>query len=116
MSQSISQAARLARTAHALTICARGTYEQGTENVVAPQVLRAYNELLHRVTAAVGSHLAGDGSFSVEAIVEMMRTLGKDIIKLKKLSGPFSSHKSPHRSRVIGNWPNWTKPLPPRNP
>ena len=39
--------ALLARIAHTLTICARDTYEIGTENVLNPQTLRAYNELLH---------------------------------------------------------------------
>jgi len=57
--QSLSQTARialLARIAHSLTIVARHTYEVGTDNVLEPQVLRSYNELLHRVTGAVVSH------------------------------------------------------------
>jgi hypothetical protein len=60
--ESLSSAAKarlLARIAHSLTVCARYTYEVGTENVLHPQTLRAYNELLHRVTSSVVSHLSG---------------------------------------------------------
>lgn len=32
---------------------AKRTAEVGTENVLEPQILRAYNELLHRVTGSV---------------------------------------------------------------
>jgi hypothetical protein len=60
--QSFSDSARislLARIAHSLTICARDTYEVETDNILEPQVLRSYNELLHRVTGAVVSHALG---------------------------------------------------------
>jgi hypothetical protein len=60
-----------------LTVCARDTYEVGTENVLEPQVLRAYNELLHRVTAAVCDHLSGVEGFSLQTILEMMRAFGQ---------------------------------------
>ncbi len=66
----------LARIAHTLTVCARTTYEAGTENVFEPQLLRSYNELLHRVTAAVQEHASGDAEFSLETIVEMIRQFG----------------------------------------
>src|SRR5690349_4253970 len=46
----------LANLASTLTICARDTYEVGTDRVVQPEMLRAYNELLHRVTGAVRDH------------------------------------------------------------
>ena len=49
--------ALLARIAHMLTICARDTYEIGTENVLNAQMLRAYNELLHQVIGSVISSL-----------------------------------------------------------
>ena len=66
--ESLSHGARialLARIAHSLTICARDTYEVGTDNIVEPQVLRSYNELLHRVTGDVVSHVTGsNGSAS----------------------------------------------------
>src|SRR5271169_1147887 len=71
-----AQIALLARIAHSLTICARDTYEVGTENVLEPQVLRSYNELLHRVTAAVVHHLLGMDGYSVESILEMARAFG----------------------------------------
>lgn len=77
--QSLSRAERtavLARLAHELTICARTTYEVGTENVLEPQVLRSYNELLHRVTAAVREHVVGKESFSLQTILEMVREFG----------------------------------------
>jgi hypothetical protein len=53
----MSQAARtilLSRIPSLLTVCARGTYEVGNDNVIKPQLLRAYSELLHRVTGAYG--------------------------------------------------------------
>lgn len=56
----MSRAARtslLSRIAHLLTVSARGTYEAGTENVLKPHLLRAYNAVLHRVTAAIRDHL-----------------------------------------------------------
>src|ERR1039458_4127761 len=63
--QSLSGSARialLARIAHSLTICAPDTYEVGTDNILEPQVLRSYDELLHRVTGAVVDHVLGRGS------------------------------------------------------
>lgn len=66
----------LARLAHELTICGRTTYEAGTENVLEPQVLRACNELLHRVTAAVRDHILETDGFSLETILEMAREFG----------------------------------------
>lgn len=66
----------LAWIAHTLTICARTTYEAGTENVLEPQLLRSYNELLHRVTAALQEHASGNAEFSLETILEMIRQFG----------------------------------------
>jgi hypothetical protein len=51
--ESLSDAAKtvfLARMAHTLTICARDTYEVGTDDVREAQTLCAYNELLHVVS------------------------------------------------------------------
>jgi hypothetical protein len=76
---SLSLAAKialLARLASELTICARDTYDVGTENVLHPQKLRAYNELLHRVTGSVVSHLTGEKGYSLGTIVEMVREFG----------------------------------------
>ena len=77
--QSLSDSARialLARIAHSLTICARDTYEVGTDNILEPQVLRSYNELLHRVTGAVVDHVLGREGFSLETILEMIQAFG----------------------------------------
>ena len=77
--ESLSDAGRtavLAHIAHALTTCARDTYEVGTRNVLNPQTLRAYNELLHRVTGSVVDHLSGKEGYSLESIVELMRSFG----------------------------------------
>jgi hypothetical protein len=77
--ESLSPAAKialLARIAHTLTVCARDTYEVGTDNVLDPQTLRAYNELLHRVTDSVVSHLSGSQGRSPESVVEMVRSFG----------------------------------------
>jgi hypothetical protein len=67
----------LARLANTLTICARDTYEVGTESVLQPTVLRAYNELLHLVTGAVRDHLTGTDGYSFEDILEMTRAFGE---------------------------------------
>lgn len=55
----------LARLANTLTICARDSYEAGTERVLEPEVLRAYNELLHRVTGVVRDRLSGHEGYSL---------------------------------------------------
>jgi len=68
--------ALLTRIAHTLTICARDTYEVGTEHVLDPETLRAYNELLHRVTGSVLSALSSSPRQSLELIVEMVHSFG----------------------------------------
>jgi hypothetical protein len=70
-----AKTALLARIAHTLTICARDTYEVGTENVLNPQMLRAYNELLHQVIGSVLDRLAGSRE-SVESTIEVIRSFG----------------------------------------
>ncbi len=67
----------LARLASTLTICARDTYEVGTDRVVQPELLRAYNELMHRVTAATLDHVLGREGFSLNDILEMVRAFGE---------------------------------------
>jgi hypothetical protein len=67
----------LAQIAADLTVCARDTYEVGTEVVLDPQALRAYNELLHRVTGAVRDHLLGVEGYSLEAILDLIQAFGK---------------------------------------
>jgi hypothetical protein len=78
--ESLSNAARvifLARVAHLLTVSARGTYEVGTENILKPQLLRAYNELLHRVTGAIRDHLLESKHCTpLEAVLDGMLALG----------------------------------------
>lgn len=71
-----AETALLTRIAHTLTICARDTYEVGTENVLDPQTLRAYNELLHRVTGSVLRPLSSSPRQSLEVIVEMVHSFG----------------------------------------
>jgi hypothetical protein len=82
--ESLSNHARtvlLARLAYTLTICARDTYEAETDRVVKPELLRAYNELLHRVTGATMNHILGsdgDGDgYSLKAILEMLHAFGE---------------------------------------
>jgi hypothetical protein len=66
----------LARLANEPTICARTTYEAGTENVLEPQVLRSYNDLLRRATAAVREHVLETDGFPLETIIEMVSDFG----------------------------------------
>ena len=56
----------LARLASTLTICARDIYEVGTDRVVQPELLRGYNELLHRVTRGGQGPFAGKQRLFVE--------------------------------------------------
>jgi hypothetical protein len=86
--ESLSDKARLeilAGLAHELTICARDTYEVGTDEVRDPRDLRAYNELLHRVTASVVSNLAGSNGFPLESVVEMVRSFGVQRSRVKEM-------------------------------
>lgn len=71
-----SDAAFLASVALMLTICARDTYEAGTDEVLEPRRLRAYNELLHRVISTLRSHLRGEKGYSTETVIEMMQAFG----------------------------------------
>jgi len=77
--ESLSSSSRtelLARIACELTICARDTYEAGTDKVLEPEVLRSYNELQHRVAGAVVHHILGTDGYSLESIIELIRTFG----------------------------------------
>ena len=76
----------LARIAYALTVCARSTYEPGTEKVREPSVLRGYNELMHRVTSCILSHVQGDERFPLEAILQMMREFGAKFDRVDEIN------------------------------
>jgi hypothetical protein len=71
-----AETAVLTRIAHTLTICARDTYEVGTEYVLDPETLRAYNELVYRVTGSVVSPLSSSPGQSLAVIVEMVHSFG----------------------------------------
>ena len=71
-----AKAVLLLRIAHELTVCARDTYEVGTENVLQPQVLRAYNELLHRVTASARDHVLQVPGIPLRGILDMINDFG----------------------------------------
>jgi len=86
---SLSHTARiilLARIAQALTVCARSTYEPGTENILEPKVLRAYNELQHRVTASLLSHVEGVEGMPLESVLEMMQDYGKGLNRVDEIN------------------------------
>jgi hypothetical protein len=68
----------LARLAHELTVAARGTYEVGTENILDPVALRAYNEVQHRITGSLIDHLLRKGGMPLETVLDMIRDFGKD--------------------------------------
>jgi hypothetical protein len=60
--ESLSDDAKIAllvRIAHTLTICARDTYEVGTEEVLNPQILRAgfKTELMPSLSLNIGGYL-----------------------------------------------------------
>jgi hypothetical protein len=77
--KSLSHAARtiiLARIAYELTVCARSTYAFQSETVREPKVLRGYNELQHRVTASLLSHVTGEPGLSLEDVVKLLQEFG----------------------------------------
>lgn len=57
--------------------CARSTYEVGTDRVLQPELLRAYNELLHCVTGAARDQLMKSEGYSLKDILEMLRAFGE---------------------------------------
>ena len=71
-----AKVAFLSRLAHEITVCARSTYEAGTENISEPKVLRAYNELQHRVTGSLRDHILGLKGIPVSVILDIMREFG----------------------------------------
>lgn len=86
--ESLSEDAQTAffdRMAHTLTICALDTYEIGTDNVLNPQILRAYNELLHQVTGSILSRLAGSEE-SVEPTIDMIRSFGIERNRVEEMN------------------------------
>lgn len=52
------------------------TYDVGTDDVLQPKLLRAYNELLHRVTASLRDHIRGENGMSINNVVEMLHDFG----------------------------------------
>src|SRR5271156_2261554 len=81
-----AKTAFLARLAKTLTICARDTYEIGTENVIDSRTLRAYNELQHGVSGAVVSHLSGLEGYSLECVIEMVRLFGVNHGRVREMN------------------------------
>ena len=69
----------LARLAHEITICAREAYAGGMEAEAALQMLRAYNEVQHRVASQLrhlltdDPHRYPDGAF-VDILLEWARS------------------------------------------
>lgn len=72
-SWSNAQKARfLAVLAHELTVCARAAYEVGSTGVSNPVLLRAYNELQHRVTASLRDYQRGKDGTPLSVVLEML--------------------------------------------
>jgi hypothetical protein len=60
-------------------VSARGNYEVGTENIIKQQLLRAYNELLHRITGAIRDHIQeSEHCMPLETVLNMMLALGTE--------------------------------------
>ena len=66
----------LVQISQELTVCARGTYEVGTERVLIPEELRAYNELQHRVTGALVGIVGGQVAMPPSTVLKMLRDFG----------------------------------------
>ncbi|HEY5047033.1 MAG TPA: hypothetical protein VII49_03310 [Rhizomicrobium sp.] len=90
-SWSASKKARfLARLAHELTVCSRGTYEAGTNGVLEPEVLRDFNEIQHRVTGSLRDHLLETRGMSLASVLEMVRSFGIRHHREKVIEGAIS--------------------------
>jgi hypothetical protein len=68
----------LAVLAHELTVSARGTYEVGTNRVLKPELLREFNEIEHRVTASLRSHLRGTAGIPLDIILKILIEFGEN--------------------------------------
>jgi hypothetical protein len=66
----------LAVLAHELTVGARGTYEVGTSGVKDPKLLRAFNEILHRVTASLREYQQGREGIPLSTVLKMLKDFG----------------------------------------
>jgi hypothetical protein len=66
----------LAVLAHEITVCARSTYQVGTTGVSDPEILRAFNEVEHRVTASLRDHLRGTEGIPLPTVLEMLTNFG----------------------------------------
>ncbi len=67
----------LAGLAHGLTVSARITYVPGQPGLSDSELLRSFNEVQHRVTASLQSHLGGEPGMPVAAVVEMLLDFGR---------------------------------------
>jgi len=77
----------LAHISFALTAAARGTYEAGTDNVLNPSALRKYNEIQHRITAAIRDRLDGETDFMpIQDVLDMLDVLGRENEGLKDIA------------------------------
>ena len=66
----------LAILVHELTVCARTTYEVGTDRVVDSKLLRSFNEIEHRVTGALRDHLFKTDGMPLSVVLEMLADFG----------------------------------------
>jgi hypothetical protein len=79
----------LARFAHELTTCARDTYQPGTDSFTEPHTLRAYNELLHQVTAAAVRQVVAPDTESIECVISMAKDFGSRFSHVRQIEWAF---------------------------
>jgi hypothetical protein len=72
-------------------------HHAGLATRLEPEVLRAYNELLHRVTGAVIDHLMGVQGYSLEVILKMTQEFGEkqNRVNVMRWAIEFASKKVP---------------------
>jgi hypothetical protein len=80
----------LAVLAHELTVCARGTYEVGTAGVLEPELLRAFNELEHRVTSSLRDYLRGTEGMPLDAVLQILTDFGARYSRKKDVQHAIS--------------------------
>lgn len=75
----------LSLLAHEITVCARSTYEPGSDMVLQPELLRSYNEVLHRVTGSLRDYIESRPGMPIDNVISMIADFGERHRKQKEM-------------------------------
>lgn len=68
----------LACLSHWLTVAARGAYIDKSSGITKVDTLCAYNEVQHRLSAAILDRMKGKAGMPIKDVLEMLEILGKN--------------------------------------